>query len=66
MEAPKHKNCRYQLYIDEEFIYESDHIPYLKKKADEEFELFPWLFFAKIMTGKRVYSSRFYNTKWSR
>ena len=54
---------RYTLIIDGRVACTGNHIPYLKKEANFEFE-FLNAFFAQILVGKKQYTARFYNTDW--
>lgn len=56
---------KYQVYIDGRLAYQGNHIPYVKEQADFEFEYLN-AYFAKIKTGNRVISTRFYDGKWNR
>lgn len=53
----------YYGFIDGQFVFLSEHIPYLKKKLDEDMDLFNG-FSATIYLGQRSCAHRFYNTKW--
>ena len=59
----KMKNHRYTVVIDGKEAYWGDHIPYLKKQADFEFQYFG-AFFAKIMCYNKVYCTRSHDTEW--
>ena len=54
----------YTLIVDGKKIWTSDHIPYMKKIADEALDDFNG-FFAEIRRCNKTYSTRFYNTKWT-
>ena len=56
---------RYQLYIDDALSYESNHVKYLKDRAQFEFD-YCNAFYARIMVGKRIYASKKYNENWHR
>lgn len=55
----------YTLKVDSRVILTSNHLPYMKKIANETLELGTG-FFAEILRYDKTYSFRFYNTKWSR
>lgn len=55
----------YTLIVDGRVVWTSNHLPYMKKIADETLEDFNG-FFAEIRRYNKTYSTRFYNTKWSR
>lgn len=57
------KKHRYTVVIDGKEAYWGDHIPYLKKQANFEFEHFGALF-AKIMCYNKVYCMRSHDTEW--
>ena len=55
----------YTLKVDGRVVWTSNRLPYMKKIANETLELDNG-FFAEILRYKKTYSTRFYNTKWSR
>ena len=57
------KKHRYTVVIDGKEAYWGDHIPYLKKQADFDFQYFG-AFFAKIMCYNKVFCTRTHDTEW--
>ena len=55
----------YTLIVDGRVVWTSNRLPYMKKIANETLEGFNG-FFAEIRRYNKTYSTRFYNTKWSR
>lgn len=55
----------YTLIVDGRVIWTSNHLPYMKKIANEALDDFNG-YFAEIRRYNKTYSTRFYNTKWSR
>jgi hypothetical protein len=55
----------YTLKVDGRMVWTSNRLPYMKKIANETLELDNG-FFAEILRYNKTYSTRFYNTKWSR
>lgn len=54
----------YYAFIDGEYFGSAYHISYLKKRVDEDMELFNG-FYATIYRGERSYCSRFYDKPWA-
>lgn len=55
----------YTLIVDGRVVWTSNRLPYMKKITNETLEDFNG-FFAEIRRYRKTYSTRFYNTKWSR
>ena len=55
----------YTLKVDGRVVWTSNRLPYMKKIANEPHELDNG-FVAEILRYHTTYSTRFYNTKWSR
>ena len=53
----------YYAFIDGRFAGSSRHVGYLKKRVDEDMELFNG-FHATIYRGQRSYCNRFYDGSW--
>ena len=53
----------YYAFVDERYLGSSNRVGYLKKRVDEDMELFSG-FHATIYKGERSYCSRFYDGTW--